>query len=105
MTTVEVSAGICGFCAVVTTTKTEKRTAAIRIESDCEKITDLAAVLSCLELNDIFDRPFNTGTVYEKAGQCNIHASCPVPCAVLKAAEVEMGIALKQDVEIRFKSN
>ena len=103
MTTVDVSAGICGFFAVVTATKTEKRRATIQIESNCEKISELAATLPFLVLNDIFYRPFNTGAVYKKAAQCNIHASCPVPCAVLKAAEVEMGVALKQDVEVRFR--
>ncbi len=41
--------------------------------------------------------------VYLAAEQSNCHPSCPVPAAVLKAAEVAMEMALPRDAMIRFE--
>jgi hypothetical protein len=40
--------------------------------------------------------------VYQCASECNLHAACPVPMAILKAIEVEAGLALPRPVLIRF---
>ena len=101
MTNVEVTAGICGFTAIVSAQKVEKLKTMIQIE--CEKIASLGEILLDLDLQDIFQRPFNNGKIYTMAARSNIHASCPIPCAIIKAVEVEMGLALKKDVKIIFK--
>jgi hypothetical protein len=46
----------------------------------------------------------NKNKIYEKAGKCNLHPGCPVPCGVIKAAEVELGLALVRDVKIVFQN-
>ena len=105
MTLVEVKAGICGFSALVSADRVDRKEIRIQIDSDCDKVQALGKSLLSVELNDVFKRPFNTNKIYEKAGQCCLHYSCPVPCAVLKATEVELKLALKENVQISFKTN
>ena len=47
--------------------------------------------------------PVTRNPVYLAAQQSGCHASCPIPMAVLKAAEVAMEMALPRDVSIRFE--
>jgi len=51
---------------------------------------------------DVMKNPIHQNPVYMKAGQCKLHASCPVPCGVIKAAEAELGLALEKDVKMKF---
>ncbi len=47
--------------------------------------------------------PMTRNPVYIAAEQSGSHASCPVPAAVLKAAEVVLELALPGDAIIRFE--
>ena len=40
-------------------------------------------------------------TLYELAPQCLAHPACPVPSGIVKAIEVEAGLALPADVSIK----
>ncbi|TFH34446.1 MAG: hypothetical protein E4G99_09495 [Anaerolineales bacterium] len=40
--------------------------------------------------------------VYQSAARHIRHTGCPIPSAILKAIEVEVGIALPHDVVINF---
>jgi hypothetical protein len=42
--------------------------------------------------------------VYKCASKCHLHASCPVPMAILKAIEVEAGLALPRPVLVQFET-
>ncbi len=46
---------------------------------------------------------FATSKVYRAAEKHLKHASCPVPSAVLKTIEVEIGIALPNEVKIEIE--
>ena len=105
MTTVNIESGICGFCSLVRVSKGEGRRVGITIKSDCKQITALDNALEELEMKDILKTPINQNPIYERAGECNLHTSCPVPCGVVKAAEVELGLALKKDVRIEFRED
>jgi len=98
-----VEAGICGFSALVKAEKIDKKHVRVQIKSDCEKVMCFANGVKRLNIIDLFRQPFNTSKVYEKAGQSHLHSSCVIPCAVFKAAEVELGLALKKDVRIVFQ--
>lgn len=102
MITVRIESGICGFYTTVRASKTKQRTIEMAIESDCKQITALSNHIESMGLRDVLKTPINKNPVYEKAGTCNLHSSCPVPCGVLKAAEAELGIALKKDAKIEF---
>jgi hypothetical protein len=100
MATAEIEAGICGL---TTTVRTKADGAAVRveIESDCEHIAKLAAALTEVEpFREISFRGQEPLTL-EKAREHCAHAACPVPSGILKAIEIEAGLALPKDVTIR----
>jgi hypothetical protein len=103
MTILDIQAGICGFYARVHAVKHEQRSVAISIESDCENVANFSERLKPMDIKSIFQHPFNRNPIYEQAGQCRLHPACPIPCGVMKAMEVELGLALKKDVTFIFQ--
>lgn len=100
MATAEIEAGICGL---TTTVRTQADGAAVRvdIQSDCEHIARLAAALTEVEpFREISFRGQEPLTL-ERAREHCAHAACPVPTGILKAIEIEAGLALPKDVTIR----
>jgi len=99
MTTAHIEAGICGFATTVRT-HGEGRTMKVEIESDCEHIKKLAAALTEVDpFREITFRGEGPLT-YELARLHCAHAACPIPTGILKAIEVEAGLALPKDVTI-----
>jgi hypothetical protein len=99
MATAHIEAGICGFTTTVKT-RTEAGIVKLHIESDCEHIQKLAAALTEVEpFREISFRGSGPVT-YELARLHCAHAACPVPTGILKAIEVEAGLALPKDVTI-----
>ncbi len=104
MITVQIDSGICGFSTNVRASKLEGRSVGIALDSDCKHIMAFGSQLKELGMTDILKAPINVNPVYETAGRCRLHSSCPVPCGVIKAAEVELGLALRRDVQIVFQA-
>lgn len=105
MARAEVDAGICGYTATIEARQTSRDTVAVHIESACEMITamneELAAVKWRGKEHQVFRR-IPESAVYKCAG-CHIrHTGCPVPTAIVKVIEVEVGVALPRDVTIRI---
>jgi hypothetical protein len=103
MSHVQVQSGICGFETDIRMTKTKKWNLEISVESTCDLVSAFGNEVTEMGMNEILKTPIDENPIYEKAGQCNMHASCAVPCGILKAAEVELGLALKKDAHILFK--
>jgi len=101
MTKVRVDPGQCGMAAVVEVTKKDKRFFQLRITSSCEMVVKLAEEIPTLTLADAFKKLLDN-PVYKKGGTCIKHVACPVPCAILKALEVEAGLGVPKDVTIVF---
>ena len=102
-TCVSVDAGICGFTCHIKAWKIDKKTVGLEIsESECQQIQDFSELMSQLSLNEIF-MPITRNPVYLAAEQSGCHPSCPIPVAVLKAAEVTMEMALPRNASIRFQ--
>jgi Family of unknown function (DUF6951) len=74
LATVEIDAGICGHTTTVTTTAGEGYKVHVLLESTCPH----AAYAHC------------------------VHAACPVPSGLIKAIEVQAGLALPKDVSMRI---
>ena len=99
---VEADPGICGFPCVIEARKKGPRNVSLKISgSECKHINCLAKVLEALTFRELF-KPITKNPVYVNAQQAGCLASCPVPVAVLKAAEVAMEMALPKDVLIKF---
>jgi hypothetical protein len=97
----EIAAGICGF-----TTRVEARgiggSCTLTVESDCEAIKRLAAELTEVDpFREITYRGAGPVVLELAASFCR-HPACPVPVGILKAVEVEAGLALPADAVIRL---
>ncbi len=102
MTKVEIHPGACGFTVVVTATDAGMKEIKLTIETDCEHVKKLSEHIEFLSIKDICGRPFGEDPVYRAARKAIHHASCPVPCGIIKTAEAELGLAVKRDVLIHF---
>lgn len=95
----EIKAGICGFTTTVNA-RSEGAVCKLLIESDCAHIRRLADRLTEVDpLREITFRGDGPLTL-QVAAQCCRHPACPVPIGILKAVEVESGLALPADVSI-----
>jgi len=106
-TRIEVYAGVCGHSAIIDVTKVDDTHVQVVITSACDEITamnpDLARVQWKGKGHEVFKR-MTESAVYQSAATHIRHTACPIPTAILKAIEVEVGIALPKDVTITFSS-
>jgi hypothetical protein len=102
-TCASVNAGICGFTCRIEAWKIDKNAVGLKIsESECQQIQRFSDLVSKLTLREIF-MPVTRNPVYLAAQKSGCHASCPIPMAVLKTAEVAMEMALPREVSMRFE--
>lgn len=101
MAKAEIFAGICGFNTTVLAHRNGEGVE-IKLDSECKAIQKLAS-----ELNEV--DPWQEISARRKVPQtlelgmkyCT-HAACPVPAGIIKAVEVEAGLALPKDVSIKL---
>jgi len=104
MAKAEICPGICGFKATVHT-RMNGSECTVKIESECKAIQRLAAELTQVDpLREFILRGEGPLTLQLAAKYCN-HAACPVPSGIIKAIEVEAGLALPADVTIKLSKS
>jgi hypothetical protein len=90
-----VYAGVCGFKTAVTATSDDTQHVQFHVESDCAKISEMAAGLPIVdgyrEIADGFD-----GALYGRVRQVlrGCCSGCVVPPGLFKAMQVAAGLAL-----------
>ena len=101
MAKAEINPGVCGFTTVVETT-TAGRMCQIAITSECAAIKRLGEELK--EVNPYQEISFRRAMpqTLEKGAKFCTHPACPVPVGIIKAIEVESGLALPVDVSIKL---
>ena len=100
MAKAEIAAGICGFHASVEA-RTDGDVVKLAIQSDCPAIQKLAAELTQVNpYKEISARRAVPSVLQMGLKHCT-HAACPVPVGIIKAVEVEAGLALPQDAVIK----
>src|SRR5574340_1263171 len=104
MTKILIQPGACGMLVTVEVEKKDKKTFTVTINSECEMVRKLGAELPELDFMDVFKR-IRENPVYAKVAVCLKHVSCPVPTGILKALEVEAGLAVPRDVSIVFEKD
>ncbi len=102
MAKAEIFSGVCGFTTNVET-KMEGETCKIEIASQCKSIQKLAAELK--EVDPFREISFRRSMpfTHEMAARFCAHAACPVAVGIIKAVEVEAGLALPKDVSIKIE--
>ena len=103
MTRVIVKPGVCGFTTIIEIDKIDKQRLSCKIESDCQTVSALSEFLSEIDKWDVL-KPRAESGVYLKLSEHPLHLSCPVPVGIIKAVEVEAGLALARDVSIHFET-
>jgi len=100
MASAEIESGICGFCTTVKTTS-EGRAVRVEFETDCGYVEQLAEALTEVDpFKEISYRGEGPVTL-KLAAEHLIHPACPVPSGIIKAIEVEAGLALPKDASIK----
>ena len=97
----EVDPGICAFTCLIYAFKDEKYTVRFEIQSDCDQIQNLAKDLGKVGMKDLF-LPMSRNPIFKSAEKSQCHLACPIPCSLVKAAEVALGLALPKKVKITF---
>ena len=104
MAKVEVFAGICGFKTTIQT-KSADDVVRLEIKSDCAAITRLAGQLKEVDpYQEITYRRGGPLTLQMSAKYCS-HTACPVPVGIIKAVEVEAGLALPMNATIKVSKD
>ena len=101
MAKAEVNSGICGFTTLVETNM-EGDICQVKIQSDCEAIQKLAAELTQVDPFGEISYRRKMPQTFQAAFKFCSHAACPVPVGIIKAVEVEAGLALPADVSIKI---
>ena len=102
MATVRITPGNCGFQSRIRVDKTTGARFKVGIETECEQVTRLAGMIREMPLRDALS-PVTHSPLLEKAAASHLHVSCPIPLGIIKAIEVEAGLALPTDVGIHFE--
>lgn len=95
-----VEAGACGIKTLIEVEKHD-RTISVKIKSACSDVTAFVLSLGPLTISEVL-KPIAENRIYKEASNFLRHPSCPIPCAMLKAIEAELGLALKKSVHFTF---
>jgi len=104
MTKVIVNAGACGFTVTITAEKEPGKKIRISLDTECEMVKKMQEDISLLDMRAVFTGHLNN-PVYRSAAKYVHHVACPVVSGILKAVEVEAGLALPKDVRIVFSKD
>lgn len=95
-----IMAGVCGFKTEVLAQKSQGFNVSLEINSDCPAFSDLNEQLTEVDgMSCIMDK-VGQGPVYEACRVSCKHSACPVPMGIIKAVEVEAGLALPKDASV-----
>jgi hypothetical protein len=101
MAKAEINAGICGFKTTVVAKMNGDGTVHLDIESDCKAVCKLGDALQEVDPYREFSWRRQMPLTLDLAPKCLSHPACPVPSGIIKAIEVEAGLALPADVSIK----
>jgi hypothetical protein len=97
-----VEPGVCGFSCTVCARKSIDGKISITINnSDCELVQKMSKQFHEITFKDLFSSVAEN-PVFEWAARARCHTPCLVPFAILKASEVEAGMALPRKAGIEF---
>lgn len=102
MAKAKVFAGACGFTTVVKVTKISKMKVKIQVISACQDVRRLNEDLAEVDCSKGVFGSMVDSYIYKVASEKLHNSDCPVPCAIIKTIQVELGGALPKDVTIKI---
>jgi hypothetical protein len=101
LTIAEIDSGICGFTTVVEA-QMDGVECSLSIKSECDAVQRMAAKLTRVRpFQEIAFKGAGPVIMQAAAEHCK-HTACPVAVGIIKAVEVEAGLALPADVTIKL---
>ncbi|MDH5509994.1 MAG: hypothetical protein OEZ32_06510 [Nitrospinota bacterium] len=103
---ISVFAGACGERVEAIAESVDDRYVVLTITQCCRHVEKMKATLENGPL-DGFElmRNIRKSLIYDAAGACLPHVTCPVPSALHKLVEAELGLAVPVDVTIKFEKD
>jgi hypothetical protein len=105
MAKAEIHAGICGFTTTVVAKMRDDGMVHLQVESDCKAVMKLAERIQDVDPYREFTWRRQGPQTLQLAPECLSHPACPVPSGIIKAVEVEAGLALPKDVTIKISKS
>jgi hypothetical protein len=105
MARTQVYSGDCGYSATIDVVRLDGKHVQVIVHSECEQITAMNPDLTNIQWKGKGHQVFkglSESIVYRSADKHIRHQGCPIPAAIIKTIEVEVGIALPKDVTIKF---
>jgi len=102
MAKAKVFAGACGFTTVIKVFKLDKMKVKVQLISACQDIRRLNEDFSEVDCSKGVFGSMVDSIIYKAASSKLKNSDCPVPCAIIKAIQVELGGAIPKDVTIRI---
>jgi hypothetical protein len=103
MTKATVDAGICGFSIAITVDSQDSQHATARIETACPNLKPLETIPLELDAYKECFSKIGESSAFEFARAYCRHPGCPVATGIIKALEVECGLALPKDASIHIE--
>ena len=101
-TTLNVDAGVCQFKTVIIAEMDDEMNIVYKIKSACPAVREVAKTLQPVAVFEAIAMPNTDNKVYKMCSELQ-HAACPVPCAMITAAEAAGQLALKQPDSFQFE--
>ncbi len=101
MTKAYLNAGSCGYTVGITVERLDKTKLNIMLDTDCEMVKLMEDDIKGSNWKKLLKK-ISDSTVYISASKRVKHTGCPVPMAIIKAIEVELGIAVPKEVKLNF---
>jgi uncharacterized protein DUF6951 len=95
--------GACGFTCKIEVKGTGRYEATVTLQSECKQIKRFAQEVSSVDFMAVVGGRYAEDPISQAASRCGLHPSCPIPCSLIKAVEVELGMAVKKNVCITFE--
>ncbi|SFG24083.1 hypothetical protein SAMN05660649_01099 [Desulfotomaculum arcticum] len=105
MAKAKVRAGACGFTTVIKVKKIDKLKVNVQIISACTDIRNLNEDLAEVDCSKGVFGSIVDSYIYKAASKRLHNSDCPVPCAIIKTIQVELGGALPKDVVIKITND
>jgi hypothetical protein len=103
-TSLHVDAGVCRFHTTIRACSDDEGNIIYEIESGCPHAKKLQENMpQGITPFDALRMPFSENPIYECCGRMLAHSACPIPSALIKAAEVAAGFGLKRNVCFTFE--
>ncbi|MCL2337960.1 MAG: hypothetical protein FWC60_11140 [Firmicutes bacterium] len=103
MTKVKVIAGACGFTSVIKVEKIRKMCVKVEVISACQYLRSLNEDMLEIDCSKNVFVKIKDSYIYEIASKKLRDTDCPVPCAIIKGIQVELGGATEKDVHMKIQ--